>query len=204
MAGQIFVIFEHSKHHKQPRPCRAFESFQRESEDMVFESDVMTTLFPRLCGTSDITSKQNVLFTELEPITDDNAVKPKPDFFDGACLRDLSMELRTDEDLRSTVIPTKHPSVPVAPNFFLEVKGPDGNAAVAQRQACYDGAYGVRAMHDLQNYRGVELAYDGNAYTFSSTFHAGTGTLQLYSHHVTPPSTVDGPPERHMAQAGAN
>lgn len=175
----------------------AFESFQRESEEVAFESDVMTMLFPRLRGTSDILSKQNVLFTEPKPITDDNAVKPKPDVFDGARLQDLSKELKADEDLRSTVIPTKHPSVPVAPNFFLEAKGPDGNAAVAQRQACYDGAYGVRAIHDLQNYRETEPAYDGNAYTFSSTFHASTGTLQLYSHHVTAPTT-NGLPEYHM------
>lgn len=33
---------------------------------------------------------------------------------------------------------------PVAPNFYLEVKEPDGLAAMAQRQACYDGAIGAR------------------------------------------------------------
>jgi hypothetical protein len=49
-------------------------------------------------------------------------------------------------------ISTKHPSVPIELNFFLEVKRPDGNAAVAWRQAYYDGVYGARAMHALQNY----------------------------------------------------
>lgn len=39
-------------------------------------------------------------------------------------------------------------------------------------------------MHALQNYKQPEPAYDGNAYMYSSTCHAGTGTLQLYTHHV--------------------
>ncbi|GJN70045.1 hypothetical protein PLICBS_004097 [Purpureocillium lilacinum] len=177
----------------------AFEAFQRQNEDAVFEADVMATLVPRLCGTSDIRSKQNVLFTELKPITDDSAVKPKPDFFDGArLLEDLSGELRADEDLRLMVIPTKHSSVPVAPNFFLEAKGPDGSSAMAQRQACYDGAYGVRAIHTLQNYGETEPRYDGNAYTFSSTYH--DGLLKLYTHHVTAPASAEGRPEYHMTQ----
>ncbi|OAQ74389.1 hypothetical protein VFPFJ_10935 [Purpureocillium lilacinum] len=176
----------------------AFETFQRHNEDVVFESDVMATLVPRLCGTSVIHSKQNVLFTELEPITDDTAVKPKPDFFDGARLQDLSQELRKNQHLQSTAIPTKHANVPIAPNLFMEAKAPSGGADVAGRQACYDGAYGARAMHALQNYGEAKPTYDGNAYTFSSTYH--DGTLKLYTHHATAPSTVEGRPEYHMTQ----
>jgi len=176
----------------------AFETFQRQNEDVVFESDVMATLVPRLCGTSDIHSKQNVLFTELEPITDDTAVKPKPDFFDGARLQDLRQELRKDQYLQSTAIPTKHANVPIAPNLFMEAKAPSGGADVAGRQACYDGAYGARAMHALQNYGEAKPTYDDNAYTFSSTYH--DGTLKLYTHHVTAPSTAEGRPEYHMSQ----
>ncbi|KAJ6436190.1 glucose receptor git3 protein [Purpureocillium lavendulum] len=176
----------------------AFETFQRQNEDAVFEADVMATVVPRLCGTSDIHSKQNVLFTELNPITDESAVKPKPDFFDGAHLLDLSPQLREDENLRATVIPTKHLNVPVAPNFFFEAKGPDGSAIVAQRQACYVGGYGARAMRDLQNSGETEPGYDGNAYTFSSTYH--DGLLKLYTHHVTAPSSAEGRSEYHMTQ----
>ncbi|KAK4081415.1 hypothetical protein Purlil1_11676 [Purpureocillium lilacinum] len=162
---------------------------------------------PYLSGAADATDAaprnhaflgQNVLFTELEPITNNTAVKPKPDFFDGASLQDLHQNLRGDQRLRSTIIPTKHPGVPVAPNFFCEAKGPDGSSAVAQRQACYDGAYGVRAMHTLQNYGESDRIYDGNACTFSSTYH--DGLLKLYTHHVTAPSTVKGRPEYHMSQ----
>lgn len=45
--------------------------------------------------------------------------------------------------------------------------------------------------------------YDGNAYTYSSTYHSGTGTLQLYAHHVTAPTTQEGLPEYHMTQMKA-
>jgi hypothetical protein len=57
-------------------------------------------------------------------------------------------------------------------------------------------------MHALQNYGAEEPAFDGNAYTYSSTYHAGTGTLQLYAHHVTPPTAPGGRPEYHMTQVG--
>ncbi|KAK9438321.1 uncharacterized protein VB005_09329 [Metarhizium brunneum] len=177
-----------------------FEAFQKKNEDVVFESDVMADVIPIICGSCRIPSKQNVLFTELEPLTTSNAVRPKPDHFDGADLADLSVEVRNDNEVRQRVIPTKHPSVPVAANFFIEAKGPDGNASVAQRQACYDGAYGARAMHTLQNYGKSQPEYDGNAYTYSSTYHPATGTLQLYAHHVTAPADTRSRPEYHMTQ----
>lgn len=181
-------------------PSFAFREFKKKNARAEFESDIVKNVIPVLCGDANIPNQQNILFTELDVITDNNAVKPKPDFFDGALLQELSRSVRDDPDLRRLIIPTKHRGVPVAPNFFLEIKGPDGNAAVAQRQACYDGAYGARAMHALQNYGRTLPVFDGNAYTFSSTYHANTGTLQLYAHHVTAPTTEGGRPEYHMTQ----
>lgn len=177
-----------------------FEESRRKNEDPALESEVITSVLPILCGNSSIHNQQNVLFTELEPITNSGAIQPKPDFFDGACLGDLDQNIRNNEGILSAAIPTKHPNVPVVPNFFLEVQGPDGNASVAQRQACYDGAYGTRAIHALQNYKETDPIYDGNAYTYSSTYYAGTGTLQLYAHHVTAPATVNERPQYHMTQ----
>ena len=81
----------------------------------------------------------------------------------------------------------------MAPNFFLEVKGPEGILAVAERQARYHGAVGSRGIHSLQNYGAEEPEYDGKAYTFSSIYHGGT--LKLYAHHVTAPTTEGGRPE---------
>ncbi|KAG8410307.1 hypothetical protein J3458_018019 [Metarhizium acridum] len=177
-----------------------FKAFQRKNEDAVFKSDVMADVIPFICGDYPIPSKQNVLFTELKPLINGNAVRPKPDHFDGADLADLYMEVRNDEEVRQRVIPTKHPGVPVAANFFIEAKGPDGNASVAQRQACYDGAYGARAMHTLQNYGKSQAEYDRNAYTYSSIYHPATGTLQLYAHHITAPANTGGRAEYHMTK----
>jgi hypothetical protein len=75
-----------------------------------------------------------------------------------------------------------------------------GGANIAKRQAGIDGAIGVRAMHTMQNYGEEVPGFDGNAYTISSTYHAGTGTLQLYAHHATPPTAPGGRPEYHMTQ----
>ncbi|OAQ60166.1 hypothetical protein VFPPC_10596 [Pochonia chlamydosporia 170] len=189
---------EHSRASLSPSQLseETFEAFQRKNEDAVFESDVVANVIPVICGNCDIPSKQNALFTELEPLTNSNAVRPKPDLFDGANFEDLHDEARTDPEIKKTNIPTKHATIPVSPNFFLEVKGPDGNASVAQRQACYDGAYGARAMHALQSYRTAERAYDQNAYTLSSTYH--DGQLKLFAHHVTGPTTIGGRPQYHM------
>lgn len=74
---------------------------------------------------------------------------------------------------------------------------------MAKRQACLDGAVGARAMHRLQNFGEDAPVYDGNAHTFSSTYHAGTGTLQLYAHHVIGPTATEEKPKYHMTQLKA-
>jgi hypothetical protein len=51
-------------------------------------------------------------------------------------------------------------------------------------------------MYALQNYGEEELGFDGNAYTYSSTYHAGT--LKLYAYHVTAPTAPGGRPEYYM------
>lgn len=50
-------------------------------------------------------------------------------------------------------------------------------------------------MQSLQSY-GKKPVYDGNAYTYSSTYH--DGTLRLYAHHPTAPTTSGGRLEYHM------
>lgn len=174
-----------------------FEDFQRKNEEVHPEADVMSIVVPLICGKTDIPNKQNVLFTGVTPVTNKSASRPKPDFFDGALLRDIAEEIRNDPALRSTVIPTRHPTIPVALNLFLEVKRPEGHHSVAQRQSCFDGTYGARSMHALQTYGDTEPAYDGNAYTYSSTYCEGS--LKLYAHHITAPTTSLGRPEYHMS-----
>ena len=187
----------------QPRPSlspsrfsdNAFEDFQRKNDDLIDEGEVMRDVVPIICGNANIPNKQNLLFTRLDPIANDTTVDAKPDFYDGARLEDIDNEVR--DSLGPFIIPTGHRTAPVAPNFFLEAKAAKGGADVAKRQACYDGAIGARAMHSLQSYK-QEPIYDGNAYTVTSTYHAGTGTLQMYTTHLT--QSIDGTPECHMTQ----
>ncbi|POS75471.1 hypothetical protein DHEL01_v206134 [Diaporthe helianthi] len=53
-------------------------------------------------------------------------------------------------------------------------------------------------MHQLQNFGQEQPIYDGKSYAFSSTYH--DGTLKLYAHHLTAPTTCGGQPEYHMTQ----
>ncbi|KAK4181971.1 hypothetical protein QBC35DRAFT_510807, partial [Podospora australis] len=169
-----------------------FENFQRKNKTSS-EGTVMCNVIPIIAGDSNILNERNLPFTNIESMTEGATVKAVPDFFDGARPGDVDKAVRND--LSQLIIPTKHTGVPVVPNFYLEAKAPKGGADVVLRQALHDGAIGARAMHALQNYGAEEPVYDGNAYSYSSTYHAGTGTLQLYTHHVTPPTAPDGRPE---------
>ena len=179
----------------------AFDDFQRKNVRAVREKKVMRTVVPVLGGNSDIPNEQDALFTKITAITDDTIPRPMPDYFDGARREDIHGAVK--DELEKMIIPTGHGRDPALPNFFLEAKGHRGGADVAQRQACYDGAVGARAMHSLQNYGRDEPIYDGNAYALSSTYHAGTGTLQMYAHHPTKPTTPGGQSEYHMTQVKA-
>jgi len=110
------------------------------------------------------------------------------------------IDAAVSNDLNSLIIPSSTNAVrrPAAPSFFLEAKAPWGGADIAKRQAGLDGALGARAIHALQNYGTEEPVFDGNAYTYSSTYV--DGQLKLYMHHVTPPTAPGGRPEYHMTQ----
>ncbi|CAK7235386.1 hypothetical protein SCUCBS95973_009252 [Sporothrix curviconia] len=165
------------------------------------DDDVLANVMPAIIGppTPAHPSGRNVVFRNLESLTDGTIAPAAPDIYYGAQPEGLCRPAR--DALRHHIMPSTMESRPLAPNFFVEVKGPDGSAAVASRQIRYDGAYGARAMHSLQNY-GTEgdLQYDGQSYTISSVYHAGQ--LQLYAHHPTAPISEGGRPEYHMTQVG--
>ncbi|KIE02323.1 hypothetical protein MAJ_01981, partial [Metarhizium majus ARSEF 297] len=175
----------------------AFRDFKRKNKTKS-EGSIMRNVIPIIAGDANIPNEGNITFTNLTSLTDESTVRAVPDYFDGTRISEIHSAVK--RDLKELIIPTKHVNIPAVPNFFLEAKGPNGSAFIAEKQACYDGAYGARAMHALQNYQETEPMYDGNAYTYSSTYHAGTGTLQLYAHHVTAPTTSERQPEYHMTQ----
>lgn len=190
----------------QPRPSLspsrfsegAFEEFQQKNEDVIDEGEVIRDVLPMLYGNSDIPSKQNLLFTRLESITNKTTVDAKPDFYDGARLESIDTQVR--EDLRPYIIPTAHRTAPVAPNFFIEAKAPKGGADMVKRQITHDLSLGARGMHKLQSYGAGDPVHDNNAYTMGAIYHAGSGTLLMYAAHPTPSSGPGDSTEYHMTQ----
>ncbi|KAL2868720.1 uncharacterized protein BJX67DRAFT_379671 [Aspergillus lucknowensis] len=80
---------------------------------------------------------------------------------------------------------------PIAPTFFLKVKGSHTSTIEAERQASYYGALGSQVIHALQAYKQEEPAYDDNAYTITSTY--SRGILELYAVHIAEPKPGEGP-----------
>lgn len=179
-------------------PTSTFKKFRQANSSVISEGKVMSDIFPTIRGSAEIPNEGNLPFTNLDSITESVTVDAVPDFYDGSHSKDIDKSVR--EALSKVIVPTNHGRAPLAPNFFVEAKAPRGGADVAKRQACLDGAVGARAMHSLQNFGEEVPIYDGRAHSFSSTYHAGTGTLQLYAHHATGPKHEEGRPEYHMTQ----
>ncbi|KAI8958187.1 hypothetical protein F5Y11DRAFT_362951 [Daldinia sp. FL1419] len=178
----------------------AFEAFEEDNARAKDEDDTLANVIPTILGprNHEHPAARKTVFGNLEYLTDGAIAPAKPDIYYRAYPAQLARSAR--EKLSRHIVPSTTQDKPMAPNFFREVKGPDGSAAMATRQASYDGAIGSRAMHSLQNYGQDGPVYDNNAYTFSSIYHAGTGTLQLYTYHPTAPTTEGGQPEYHMTQ----
>ena len=176
----------------------AFLDFTEKNEDALTEGKVMSKVFPIIAGTADIFSQENLPFTNLKNLTDGFIIKAQPDFYDGSRPVDLKPSIR--EDLRQYIIPSTNETAPCMPNFFIEAKGPNGNTAVCKRQALYNGALGARGIHELRSYVEPRTAYDNNAYTITSTYHGGSGTLTMYTTHPTPSESPTKTTEYHMTQ----
>ncbi len=193
----------------QPRPSLspskfsdgAFETFRQANEEALTEAMVMRKPFPTISGDADIPSAGELPFGNLEPLTDGTLVDAKPDFYDGARPAQIDRQIRAE--LGSYITPSTQQQAPALPNFFTEAKGPDGSAAVAKRQACYDGALGARGMRSLQTYgaENIKTIFDNNAYTITSTYH--NGHLQMYTTHLTQLTDHENSPEYHMTQLNA-
>lgn len=61
-----------------------------------------------------------------------------------------------------------------------------------------ESRYELRLKSWKGRVRPEELVYDNKAYSFTSTYHAGTGTLQIYATRPTAPTVPGGKPEYHM------
>ncbi|KAL9120286.1 MAG: hypothetical protein Q9187_003157 [Circinaria calcarea] len=190
----------------QPRPSLSpsrfsnenFEEFQEADAHISKENKATKTVIPAIEGkiTDNKCVEGDVLFTNLTPPTNDMLTAAKPDLYYGA--RPEQLDRRVRDDLSGYIIPSTQDDLPIAPNFFLAAKGPNGTDAVARRQACYDGALGARGMHSLQLYGENEPVYDNNAYTITSIYSAGQ--LKLYTSHPTQPTNPEDRSEYCMTQ----
>ncbi|KAG6034491.1 hypothetical protein E4U41_006524 [Claviceps citrina] len=178
-----------------------FGYFQKRDTHAAKEAQVMTRVIPIIEGDldDDKCAAGQVPFNNLDPLTDGPLVPGNPDIYYGARPEQLHQEIQNK--LSGQIIPSTQDFLPMAPNFFLHVKGPSGNLAVATRQACYDGALGARGLHSLQTFGQSKPQYDNKAYTLTSTYHGGT--LKMYAVHPIPPPNPGEKPGFAMTQINA-
>lgn len=175
-----------------------FRKFKRADTHASKEREVTSTVIPIIEGSVGDRKcvSGEIPFTNLDNLTDETLVPGNPDLYYGARPEQIDLDIR--RELEGQIVPSTQYDLPIAPNFFLEVKGPDGSLSVASRQAAYDGALGARAIRSLQSYRVPEPLYDNKAYTITSTYHGGT--LKMYTSHPIPPLSAGGQPGCAMTQ----
>ena len=200
----------------QPRPSLSpsqfphdrFREFKRADARVSKENKVTKKVIPIIEGKIEDEKcvEGEVLFTNFislikddlseDNLANDGLTAAKPDLYYGARPEQLHREVRNR--LSGHVIPSKQDHLPIAPNFFLEAKGPDGSLSVAGKQACYDGALGARGIHSLQSYGVPKPVYNNNAYTISSIYHGGQ--LKMYTNHTAQSGGIGSRPEYYMNQ----
>ncbi|KAK3187227.1 hypothetical protein K4F52_004131 [Lecanicillium sp. MT-2017a] len=169
-----------------------FRKFKRADTHASKEREVTVTVMPIIEG--DVGDGRcragEIPFTNLDDLTDGTLVPGNPDIYYGARPEQLDRNIRRELD--GKIIPSTQHDLPIAPNFFVQVKGPDGSLAVANRQATYDAALGARGYLSLQSYGQTEPTYDNKAYTLTSIYHGGQ--LKVYSSHpIAPAKSGDAP-----------
>lgn len=141
----------------------AFDAFQDADAHAAKEAQVMARVVPIMEGKLEDPScvSGQIPFRNLDHLTDDSLVPGNPDVYYG--VRPEELRPTISHQIEGHIVPSRQDSLPVAPNFFLHVKGPDGSLSVASRQACYDGALGARGIHSLQSYGQSEQSASGTA-----------------------------------------
>ncbi|KAI9776051.1 MAG: hypothetical protein M1839_000654 [Geoglossum umbratile] len=176
-----------------------YREFTRADARATSEDEVKYHVLPAMLKAMGVPDggEQNIWFTNIDPIVA-GVSRPRPDFYYGAQPDQIHPDVRNDEQLSRHITPSSRTTLPVVPNFSLEVKGPDGSAAGVLRQACNNGAVGARAVHSLEAYGQDQPIYNNNVCAISSTYHSGV--LKMYGHSVAQPDGPGTRPEYYMHQ----
>lgn len=129
----------------------------------------------------------SISFRNLNHLTDSTLVLGNPDYYYGACPEQFDCQIWIE--LSGHIILSMQHNLPIVLNFFLVVKGPDGLASVAKRQACYDGVLGARRIHSLWQYGQDKSVFDNNVYTISFIYH--DGILNMFTSYSSGSDTAD-------------
>lgn len=122
-------------------PESVFRDLRKQNARITSEATVMNVIMPFIQGHHpEICHEADVVFTNIDSMTNDLTVRPKPDIYDGARRNQIHSRIR--QELGQFVIVTKNDGNSILPNFFVEVKAPKGSSDVVQWQACYNGANG--------------------------------------------------------------
>lgn len=169
-----------------------FEHFQLLDSNATKERQVMSAVIPILEGKLDDTRCVcgETPFTNLNHLTDGSLVPGNPDRCFGN--RPETLNRRVRDMLSHDICPFTQGDLPILPNCFLEVKGPDGSAAVAERQLLYVMSLGERGYIRLLSYGSAQSIYDGKAHTLGFSYLSGQ--LKAYACHAIPPTTSSGRP----------
>lgn len=193
-----------SRHRASLSPSRFtaddFRQFKRADTHAHKERDVTVNVIPIIGSIEDSKcTAGEIPFTNLDSLTDGTLVPANPDKYYGARPEQLKRSVR--EELNGLIVPSTQHDLPIAPNYFLQVKGPDGTPAVALRQAWYDSIIGARGIDGLQSYKASKQMFDNKAYTLASVYQGGQ--LKIYASQPIPPREERGSAGYVMTQVKA-
>ena len=125
-----------------------FQRFQDCNKAAFQDATIKATVLPIIAGKSNTTTANDLIFGNLENLTDGSLTKPVSSCCDGFLPVQIDLQIR--EDLGRYIVPSKKPIILCLPNFFLE--GVEQNWDVAKRWGCHCGtlgAHGVYKLHSL-------------------------------------------------------
>ncbi|KPA41264.1 hypothetical protein FLAG1_05881 [Fusarium langsethiae] len=154
-----------------------FKRFKRADDHATKESRVTASVIPIIEGDPGDTRwiASDISFTNLDHLTDGLLVCAKPDLYHRARPEQLHKEVRRALD--NHIVPSTQDDLPVLPNNFVEVKGPDG-------------AFCLTALKSRIMTIKLMLSH--------GVYHGGH--MKAYSNHVLEPSTPEAPPGYAMTQ----